>query len=125
MTLITLTHSEVVEFDHDVLADLCQRHGTAAEAHIALILSEVEDLLALASVQVDAGQHAGLSRSCTDLVWLARMIGMRTMVDAVTAVQDCLSRGDAAALPACASRMLRLGRPEAIDHWTVRHNTVA
>lgn len=125
MTLINMTHSEVVEFDHDVLADLCQRYGTGTEAVIADVLAQIEDLLVLATLQINADQRAGLTRTCGDLIALASAIGMRTLTRATSAVLECLTRNEDAALHACAHRMLRLGKPEAIDQWTVRHNTVA
>ncbi|MGB3409306.1 MAG: hypothetical protein WBA67_17620 [Jannaschia sp.] len=125
MTLINLNFNEIIEFDHDVLADLCARHGTRTEAVIAAALGQVEDLLVLAGLQVDSGEYPGLGRTCRDLLRLADHIGMRTLGHAVEAVQDCLVTRNDAALAACASRMLRLGHPETIAQWTVRHHTVA
>lgn len=125
MTLNTLNHAEVVEFDHDVLAHLCAAHGLGTEQVIAGTLTQIEDLLCLAGMQVMADELSGLSRTCTDLCRLSKRIGMRTMTQAAESVLDCIANNNRPALAACSARMIRLGTPETIEHWTVRHNTVA
>lgn len=123
--LLPLTPREAVEFDHDVLERLCLEHGHNAEAVIARMLQHIEHDLKLAESQVRMGETRGLMRTCHDLIDLSRKIGMHTLETAATAVIDCLSHDRGPALAACAQRMLRLGRPETIDHWTVGTGTVA
>ncbi|WP_371155562.1 hypothetical protein [Jannaschia sp. 2305UL9-9] len=124
-TLTPIMLEELVEFDHDVLADLCARHGHRTEIVIATSLSQIEQLLSLARLQLAGSHDTGLIRTCSDLIALAQTIGMRTLERAAVGVLDCIDAGDATALPACAQRMLRLGEPETIAQWTVRHDTVA
>ncbi|GIT92618.1 hypothetical protein JANAI62_31450 [Jannaschia pagri] len=117
--------AEPIEFDHDVLVALCQRHGHQTEEFLAITLSQVEQLLALAKLQFNAEQISGLSRTAQDLQHVARMIGMRTLETTARAVEACAAQNDRPALAACTQRLLRLGHPESIDQWTVCHNTVA
>ncbi|MGB3556245.1 MAG: hypothetical protein WBA25_16575 [Jannaschia sp.] len=124
-TLTFPRSDEAVEFDHDVLSALCRRHGVAAEAHIAARLSEIEQLLGLARLQLSERHVSGLTRTADDLAALGREIGMRTLERIAGSVLDCLRTGNEAALVACTQRMLRLGRPDTLDHWIVRRGTVA
>lgn len=116
---------EPIEFDHDVLAALCDTYGAAAETLIAGTLGDIEDLLVLAQTQLDCGQHPGLARTCRDLRELGGTIGMRTLQKVAGAVLDCIERDDRVALVPCARRMTRLGRADTVAQWTVRRDTVA
>lgn len=120
-----LTTKETIEFDHAVLADLCNRHGHEAEAVIASTLGQIENLLVLAKLQLNSAHLAGLARTCVDLISLARSIGMGTLEHAAHSVLNCVAAGNDVALPACTRRMLRLGQPDTIEQWAVRHDTVA
>ncbi|MEL6587347.1 MAG: hypothetical protein AAFQ50_11915 [Pseudomonadota bacterium] len=97
--------------------------GQAPTAVIARLLTHIEKALRLAEHQMKKDEWSGFRRTCDDLIRLSGELGMRTLEAAAWAVIDCLDNRQAAALPACAARMLRLGQPETINHWTVQTGT--
>ncbi|MEM8822554.1 MAG: hypothetical protein AAGF30_02995 [Pseudomonadota bacterium] len=124
-TCTVLTPLAEVEFDQAVLIDICDRYGDGAEAHLTRLLHKIETLLALARMQVEQGHLQGLTRTCADLLPIARSVGMRSLERAALGVQDCLAKGDPVALAACALRLTTMGRPDVFHHWTVQGDTVA
>jgi hypothetical protein len=124
-TLSLPARDETVEFDRDVLSELCRLHGTGTEAVLTARLTELGRLLDLAEYQLAQGGGRPLARTCEALMRLADEIGMRTMTRAAGSVRATLERGDVAAMAACGARMLRLGRPASMGRWTVRRDTVA
>jgi hypothetical protein len=124
-TLPLPTRDETVVFDGKVLSALCLAHGHGIESHLTGRLADLTDLLLLVEQQRDDREVRGLDRSCAAIVAVAESIGMRTMVTAAWSVRNAIAWGDDAAMGACTARMLRLGRPQAMRHWTVRRDTVA
>ncbi|MFO6466180.1 hypothetical protein ACK8OR_17460 [Jannaschia sp. KMU-145] len=115
---------EPVEFDHDTLAALCDRHRGDAEAVIAGLLAEIEAGLRRAASQFRANDPA-FARTIDDLHRLADEVGMRTLRVCTEAIRDQLAARDRAALEACAWRMFRLADPATMSDWQVCHDTVA
>ncbi|MEM7710256.1 MAG: hypothetical protein AAF264_05790 [Pseudomonadota bacterium] len=117
-TCTVLTPRTHIDFDEQTLVALCARHGDAAEAHLADLLSQVETLLRLAQSQAEQDHPRGLGRTCEDLLPLARTIGMRSLELAAIGVIDGLASGDPVALAACTRRLMAMGQPDTFHDWT-------
>ncbi|PWJ16500.1 hypothetical protein [Jannaschia seohaensis] len=124
-TLTLPAKTEAVEFDHDVLADLCSLHGAEIETFLTEYLLHIGRLIDRTARLLRQGDVARLERTCLDLAELSRTIGMRTVTQAAHAVRDAIAAEDPAALAACGARLVRLGHPAAIETWTVRTATTA
>jgi hypothetical protein len=117
--------AETLEFDEDVLTRLCARHGEDAEHQLAELLREVEDGLALVSVQLRLKSRSGLLRTATDLVVMARTIGLLTLERAAIAVLRSAELGDDVAFAACTNRLAALWQPDTFGQWKLHGGSVA
>jgi len=119
--LLTLpTRTETVEFDHDVLSALCDMYGSEVETFLTECLLQIGRRVDRVALLLRQGDTAALDRTCADLDHLADTIGMRTVCAAARAVRAAIADGDATAMAACGTRLLRLGHPSAFECWTVR-----
>ncbi|TFL19199.1 hypothetical protein [Jannaschia formosa] len=119
-TLTLPTRTETVEFDRDVLSALCDEHGAGIESFLTGCLLQIGQAMERAMLSLRLGDTDALDATCVDLGRLADLIGMRTVATAARAVRAAIAAGDATALAACGTRLVRLGHPSAVESWTVR-----
>ena len=114
---------ETMAFDQARLVEVCDRHGTGAEAYIAATLDAVEAAIAEAEARSD--EPAVVAGRCSEIAVLADAIGMITIRHAAAAVLDCLAHGsvdgpaERTARAACLQRLARLGRPGGTGGWAI------
>jgi hypothetical protein len=120
-----LTQDEVVRLDPDRLEDLYDQLGErGAENVVCRALEELAARLSHTERCYRERRSEDMRRSARSLIAISEQIGMWLLAQVARDVTDCIDAGDAVALGAVLTRLLRIGERSLSEVWELQDLTI-
>lgn len=123
--VVKLRIEEKVRLDHDRLEHLYMQLGpSGAEGVVARAMEELAARLARVERLFKRGELVEMQRAARSMIAISEQIGMETFARVAADVVALSDKGDAAALGACVSRLIRIGEGSLMAVWDLQDATI-